>query len=139
MQIEKKVATLGGGCFWCLEAVFEQLKGVEKVESGYSGGAVKNPTYKEVGTGMSGHAEVVQALIDAKAPLDHVNNLGWTAVMEAVVLGDGGQRHQQTLKALLDAGANARLPDRDGVTPLDHAKRRGYAAMVQMLSTTGKY
>lgn len=85
-----------------------------------------------------GHAEVVQALIDAKAPLDHVNNLGWTALMEAVVLGDGGRRHQQTLKALLDAGANARLADRDGVTPLDHAKRRGYSAMVQMLSAAGK-
>ena len=81
-----------------------------------------------------GHAEVVRALIAAKAPLDHVNNLGWTAVMEAVVLGDGGKRHQDTLKALLDAGANAHLADREGVTPLEHARRRGYQAMVQMLN-----
>jgi peptide-methionine (S)-S-oxide reductase len=61
----KEVATLGGGCFWCLEAVFEQLKGVEKVESGYSGGTVKNPSYQDVCTGRTGHAEVVQITFDA--------------------------------------------------------------------------
>jgi peptide-methionine (S)-S-oxide reductase len=55
-----EVATLGGGCFWCLEAVFEQLIGVEKVVSGYSGGTVDNPTYRQVTTGTTGHAEVVQ-------------------------------------------------------------------------------
>jgi ankyrin repeat protein len=82
-----------------------------------------------------GHAEVVRALIDAGAPLDHVNNLGWTAVMEAVVLGDGGKRHQDTLKALVEAGADARIPDRQGVAPLEHAKRRGYAAMVAILES----
>lgn len=52
--------TLGGGCFWCLEAVFNELKGVERVESGYSGGRVANPTYEQVCTGTTGHAEVVQ-------------------------------------------------------------------------------
>jgi uncharacterized protein len=81
-----------------------------------------------------GYAEVVRALIAAGAPLDHVNNLGWTAVMEAVVLGDGGKRHQDTLKALVDAGANIHIPDRQGVTPLEHAKRRGFSEMVTMLS-----
>ena len=81
-----------------------------------------------------GHAEVVRTLIAAGAPLDHVNNLGWTAAMEAVVLGDGGKRHQDTLKALVDAGANTRIADRDGITPLEHAKRRGYAEMVAILS-----
>jgi len=80
-----------------------------------------------------GHAEVVRILIAAGAPLDHVNNLGWTAVMEAVVLGDGGGRHQATLQALADAGANTGIPDRSGVTPLAHAERRGYAAMVALL------
>jgi peptide-methionine (S)-S-oxide reductase len=58
------IATLGGGCFWCLEAVFEQLKGVAKVESGYSGGSVIEPSYEEVCTGTSGHAEVVQVTFD---------------------------------------------------------------------------
>ncbi len=55
-----QTATLGGGCFWCTEAVFSELKGVEKVESGYSGGTVPNPTYEQVCTGRTGHAEVAQ-------------------------------------------------------------------------------
>lgn len=54
-----ETATLGGGCFWCLEAIFNELRGVEKVESGYSGGSVPNPSYQEVCTGTTGHAEVV--------------------------------------------------------------------------------
>jgi peptide-methionine (S)-S-oxide reductase len=61
-QIE--VATLGGGCFWCLEAVFEQVQGVEKVESGYAGGQSVNPTYRQVCSGSTGHAEVVQVTFD---------------------------------------------------------------------------
>ena len=60
----KGVATLGGGCFWCTEAVFSELKGVEKVESGYAGGSVPNPTYEEVCTGTTGHAEAVQIAFD---------------------------------------------------------------------------
>ena len=59
-----ELATLAGGCFWCLEAVFEQLRGVSKVLSGYSGGHVPNPTYQAVCTGMTGHAEVVQVAFD---------------------------------------------------------------------------
>lgn len=60
----KEIATLGGGCFWCLEAVFEQLHGVERVQSGYAGGTVPNPTYPQVCTGTTGHAEVVQITFD---------------------------------------------------------------------------
>jgi peptide-methionine (S)-S-oxide reductase len=59
-----EIATLGGGCFWCLEAVFEQVKGVSKVESGYTGGAAVNPTYRQVCNGDTGHAEVVQITFD---------------------------------------------------------------------------
>ncbi len=59
-------ATLGGGCFWCLEAVFEQLKDVIRVESGYAGGDVPNPTYEQVCTGRTGHAEVVQVTFDPR-------------------------------------------------------------------------
>jgi peptide-methionine (S)-S-oxide reductase len=62
--MNKEVATLGGGCFWCLEAVYDQLKGVESVQSGYAGGTVANPTYKQVCTGMTGHAEVVRITFD---------------------------------------------------------------------------
>ncbi|MEQ1554825.1 MAG: peptide-methionine (S)-S-oxide reductase MsrA [Ferruginibacter sp.] len=57
-------ATLGGGCFWCVEAQLQQLKGVLAVQSGYAGGILKNPTYKEVGTGETGHAEVIQVIFD---------------------------------------------------------------------------
>jgi peptide-methionine (S)-S-oxide reductase len=60
----REVATLGGGCFWCLEAVFEQLQGVERVESGYSGGNVPHPSYEQVCGGDTGHAEVVQITFD---------------------------------------------------------------------------
>jgi peptide-methionine (S)-S-oxide reductase len=59
-----EVATLGGGCFWCLEAVYQELRGVEKVESGYSGGDVPNPTYRQVCSETTGHAEVVQVTFD---------------------------------------------------------------------------
>jgi peptide-methionine (S)-S-oxide reductase len=60
----REVATLGGGCFWCLEAVFEQMQGVLKVESGYAGGRTPNPTYQDVCEGDTGHAEVVQVTFD---------------------------------------------------------------------------
>jgi len=80
-----------------------------------------------------GHDEVVRQLIAAGAPLDHVNNLHWTAVIESIVLGDGGPRHQRTLAALIDAGANLALADRQGNTPLQLARARGYTAMVKLL------
>ncbi len=64
MQQKTEIATLGGGCFWCLEAVYDQLNGVLNVESGYAGGHVPNPTYEQVCTGRTGHAEVVQVTFD---------------------------------------------------------------------------
>lgn len=63
---QKEVATLGGGCFWCTEAIFNELRGVEEVESGYSGGTIANPTYEQVSTGTTSHAEVVQVTFDPK-------------------------------------------------------------------------
>ncbi len=80
-----------------------------------------------------GHDEVVRRLIAAGAPLDHVNNLHWTAVIESIVLGDGGPRHQRTLAALVGAGASLALADRQGNTPLQLAKARGHTAMVKLL------
>src|SRR5256885_13014803 len=61
---QREVAPLAGGCFWCLEAAFQQLKGVEHVQSGYAGGHVPNPSYEDVCTGTTGHAEVVQISFD---------------------------------------------------------------------------
>lgn len=84
-----------------------------------------------------GHDEVVRTLIAAKAPLDHVNNLGWTALIESIVLGNGGKRHTETLRALVKAGANVNLADRSGATPLALARGRGYAEMVKILERAG--
>lgn len=84
-----------------------------------------------------GHDGVVRQLIAAGAPLDHVNNLHWTALIEAIVLGDGGPRHQRVVRDLLAAGASTRLTDRQGQTPLQLARSRGYEAMVQMLVGAG--
>src|SRR4051794_8241087 len=61
-----ELATLGGGCFWCVEAPFQEVKGVERVESGYTGGKTENPTYHQICTGMTDHAEVVQIAFDPK-------------------------------------------------------------------------
>jgi uncharacterized protein len=84
-----------------------------------------------------GHDGVVRQLIAAGAPLDHVNNLHWTAAIEAIVLGNGGARHQATLKALIDAKTNLQLTDRSGRSPLQLARERGYAEMVAMLERAG--
>jgi peptide-methionine (S)-S-oxide reductase len=68
MNIEegKEIATFAGGCFWCTEAVFLEIKGVEKVVSGYTGGTTKNPSYREIGTGTTGHAEAIEITYDPK-------------------------------------------------------------------------
>jgi uncharacterized protein len=106
------------------------------------GASAKQTTSRYDGTALIaaahlGHDGVVRQLIAAGAPLDHVNNLHWTAVIESIVLGDGGKRHQATLKALIDAGANLQLKDRTGATPLQLARSRNYGEMVKMLETAG--
>ena len=106
------------------------------------GASARNLTSRYDGTALIaaahlGHAEVVRTLIRARAPLDHVNNLGWTALIESIVLGDGGPRHTDTLTALVEAGANPNLPDRNGKTPLALAQGRGYEAMVARLRRAG--
>ncbi|MBF0280911.1 MAG: ankyrin repeat domain-containing protein [SAR324 cluster bacterium] len=106
------------------------------------GTSAKNITSRYDGTALIaaahlGHTEVVQMLIRARAPLDHVNNLGWTALIESIVLGDGGRDHTETLRALINAGANVNLTDKNGKTPLSLAKALGYNAMVKLLLKAG--
>ena len=116
---------------------------IEMLKLALEGGAsANNVTSRYDGTALIaaahlGHAEVVKILIAAKAPLNHVNNLGWTALMESIVLGNGGAEHTATLRALVEAGADVNIPDRQGTTPLQHARRRGYVEMARILENAG--
>jgi ankyrin repeat protein len=106
------------------------------------GASARNVTSRYDGTALIaaahlGHHEVVRELIRAGAPLDHVNNLGWTALIESIVLGDGGPRHVATLRALVEAGANVNLRDRNGASPLALARGRGYREMAEILTSAG--
>lgn len=102
----------------------------KQVTSRYDGSAL-------IAAAHLGHDGVVRQLIAAGAPLDLVNNLHWTAVIESIVLGNGGLRHRATLAALIHAGANLKLTDREGRTPLQLARTRGYGEMVEMLERAG--
>jgi ankyrin repeat protein len=116
---------------------------LEMLKLALAGGAsAKNITSRYDGTALIaaahvGHVEVVKMLIAAGAPLNHVNNLGWTALMEAIVLGNGGAKHTAIVRALVEAGADVNIPDRQGQTPLQHARRRGYTEMARILENAG--
>ncbi|WP_375709203.1 ankyrin repeat domain-containing protein [Sporosarcina sp. NCCP-2222] len=85
-----------------------------------------------------GHVEVVEELVtNSDTDVNHINNLHWTALLEAVILGDGGERHQKIVQLLVDHGADVNIADRDGVTPLEHAERRGYNEIQQILKEAG--
>jgi hypothetical protein len=84
-----------------------------------------------------GHLETVRILLATAIDKDHVNKLGWTALLEAVILGDGGRAHTDIVRLLVDAGAQVNLADRDGVTPLGHARQRGFAAIARTLEAAG--
>jgi uncharacterized protein len=80
-----------------------------------------------------GHVGIVRALIDAKAPLDNVNRMGWTALLIAVILGNNSKNHIETVDLLVKAGADTGIKDRQGATALDHARTRGYQDMIKIL------
>jgi ankyrin repeat protein len=84
-----------------------------------------------------GHPEAVKVLLATAIDKDHVNRLGWTALLEAVILGDGGRVYVEIVRLLVDAGANVNIADREKVTPLQHAKRRGFGEMVRILEAKG--
>lgn len=82
-----------------------------------------------------GHVETVRVLANTKGfPVNHVNRLGWTALMEAIVLGNGSKKYQEIVQLLKDGGADLGIPDHDGVTPLQHAQNRGFTEIVRILS-----
>jgi uncharacterized protein len=84
-----------------------------------------------------GHVETVHILLATKIDKDHVNKLGWTALLEAIILGDGGRAHSDIVRLLVAAGANVNLADRDGVTPLAHARRRGFDGQASIIAAAG--
>jgi len=85
-----------------------------------------------------GHTEVVQELLKLEDyPIDHINNLTWTALMEAIVLGNGGKTHTHIVQLLVNAGCDVNIPDKNGISPLQHAKKNGYKDMVAILEKAG--
>lgn len=86
-----------------------------------------------------GHVDTVLTLVEASVVVDHVNRLGWTALLEAIILGNGGERHQRIVNILLGAGADPDIADREGVTPLQHARARGYREIERALLSAGAH
>jgi ankyrin repeat protein len=94
------------------------------------------------GTGLiraaeRGHVRIVERLLRTDIEVNHVNNLGWTALLEAIILGDGGRRHTEVVRLLVGSGADVNLADGEGVTPLEHARQRGYEKIVRILQSAG--
>ena len=81
-----------------------------------------------------GHVGYVRRVVSTDIDVNHVNRLGWTALLEAVLLGDGGRDHREIVRTLLGAGADRTIPDRDGVTALEHARSKGYDELARILS-----
>lgn len=102
-----------------------------QVTSVYEGSALIYATHQA-------ELEIMQLLIAAGAPLDRVNNLGWTALLEAVILGDGGEDYVSAVRLLLAAGADRNIADKKGKTPLDHARDKGYQTLITVLQTPVK-
>ena len=84
-----------------------------------------------------GHVEMVRILLQTKMDIDHVNHLGWTALLEAIILSDGGPRHQRIVRMLVEAGADVNIADNEGVTPLQHARQKGFQEIVNTLEAAG--
>lgn len=115
---------------------------VEILKMTLAAGADLKSTNRYGGTALipachHGHVEAVKALLATAIDVDHVNSLGWTALLEAVILGDGGPVHTEIVRLLLGARANPNVPDRDGVTPLVHARRLGHHAIAGLLEQAG--
>ncbi|WP_410771413.1 ankyrin repeat domain-containing protein [Fontibacillus sp. BL9] len=113
------------------------------VKAAIAAGADTTVTNRFGGTALipaadRGHVEIVRELLaNSDVDVDHVNDLGWTALLEAVLLGDGGSKHQEIVNLLIEYGADVNLADNEGVTPLQHAISRGYSEMVGALTAAG--
>lgn len=111
---------------------------LELLQMTLAAGADVHSTDSFNGTGLiraadRGHVEIIAELLKTDIKIDHINRLGWTALLEAVILGDGGTRHTETVRLLVEAGADVHLGDRNGVTSLEHARQSGYEEMVAIM------
>jgi peptide-methionine (S)-S-oxide reductase len=122
---KSEVATLGGGCFWCLEAVYDELQGVAEVESGYSGGTVPNPTYRQVCSGTTGHAEVVQVTFDP-------GQISYREILEVFF-----QIHDPT--TLNRQGADVGAQYRSVIFCHDEGQKAAAEEMISELEASGKW
>jgi ankyrin repeat protein len=105
-------------------------------------GADVHSTDSDNGTGLirasdRGHVEIIRELLKTDIRVNHINRMGWTAMIEAIILGDGGTRHTEVVRLLIDAGADVNLPDKDGVTPLAHARNRKFSDIIKILENSG--
>jgi ankyrin repeat protein len=94
------------------------------------------------GTGLiraadCGHVEIIKELLKTDVRVNHINRIGWTALLEAIILGDGGKRHTEIVRLLINAGADVNLADKEGVTPLTHAKNKGFTEIAKILEDSG--
>ncbi|MFN4160634.1 MAG: ankyrin repeat domain-containing protein [Stenotrophomonas sp.] len=115
---------------------------IEILRATLAAGADLKSTNRYGGTALipaaeRGHVEAVATLIAAGVHVDHVNTLKWTALLEAIILADGGARHVEIVRQLIAAGADVNLPDGEGVSPLQHARQRGYREMEVLLLAAG--
>jgi ankyrin repeat protein len=112
------------------------------LEATLAAGADVNAHDSYDGTGLiraaeRGNHRIIRRLLDTEIEVDHVNRLGWTALLEAIILGDGGREHTQVVRLLTGAGADVELADKDGTTPLEHARSRGFAQIARILRDAG--
>ncbi len=122
----------------CLAAISTVIAGFFTIISFGLLGPLMFFLYSLIPAAYHGHPETVRILLGTAIDKDHVNKLGWTALLEAIILGDGSPVHTGIVRMLIEAGANVNLADRDGVTPLQHAKRRGFKEMVRILEERGR-
>jgi len=115
---------------------------VELLRKTLKAGADVRSTDSYNGTGLiraadRGHVEIIKELLKTDIRVNHINKIGWTALHEAIILGDGGERHTEVVRLLTGAGADVNLPDKDGITPLKHAKSRNFTDIIEILENFG--
>ncbi len=112
-----------------LELTLENGADVRSLDSYYGTGLIR--------AAERGHVGIVGDLLETDVDVNHVNNLGWTALLEAIILGDGGPRHTEVVRLLVEGSADPNLADGNGVAPLGHARQRGYAEIAEILQSAG--